>query len=141
MTTTAPPQDSTASKSKVGWSDDTKKNSDENNDNNNNNEHDSDELDSERTFIGKIRNAFGLRDAQSENRNGGHVFVDFVQTKPNKRTKISCSQANDVKIILHKFKADFPEGCVTALMGPSGAGKMKHCISKNFHVFILPSVC
>ena len=132
MTTTAPPQDSTISKSKVGWSDDTKKNnedSDENNDNNDNNEHDSDELDSGRTFIGKIRNVFGLRDAQSENRNGGHVFVDFVQAKPKKRTKISCSnKANDVKIILHKFKADFPEGCVTALMGPSGAGKMKHCI-------------
>lgn len=133
MTTTAPPQDSTISKSKVGWSDDTKKNnedSDENNNvNNDNNEHDSDELDSGRTFIGKIRNVFGLRDAQSENRNGGHVFVDFVQTKPKKRTKISCSnKANDVKIILHKFKADFPEGCVTALMGPSGAGKMKHCI-------------
>lgn len=126
MNTTAPPQDSTVSKSKVGWSD-TKKNnedSDENNDNNNN-EHDLERIPDTRTSVtGKIRNAFGIRDKPTENRNSGHVLVDFVQTKPKKRTKLPCSSKaqGNVKIILHKFKADFPEGCVTALMGPSGAG-------------------
>jgi ABC-type multidrug transport system ATPase subunit len=43
------------------------------------------------------------------------------------QTKISCNNnkaRGNVKIILHKFKADFPEGCVTALMGPSGAGML-----------------
>jgi ATPase subunit of ABC transporter with duplicated ATPase domains len=129
MTATAPPQDSTVSKSKVGWSDDTKKNSedsDENNNDNNDKEHDS-ERNKKTRITGKIRNAFGIRNAPSENRNAGHVFVEFVQTKPKKRTKISCNNnkaRGNVKIILHKFKADFPEGCVTALMGPSGAGML-----------------
>ena len=63
--------------------------------------------------------------------NQGHVDVHFVRTKLSKtskeycKTKMMCCgrennmpQSMNVKTILHNFHADFPEGCVTALMGP-----------------------
>ena len=66
-----------------------------------------------------------------DNNNLGHVDVHFVRTKLSKtskeycKTKMMCCgrennklQPMNVKTILHNFHADFPEGCVTALMGP-----------------------
>ena len=53
----------------------------------------------------------------------GHVDVEFVKTKPTFKDKLLCRKDEKVKTILHDFTAEFPEGCVTALMGPSGAGK------------------
>lgn len=53
----------------------------------------------------------------------GHVDVEFVKTKPTFLNKLLCKKDEKVKTILHDFTAEFPEGCVTALMGPSGAGK------------------
>lgn len=53
----------------------------------------------------------------------GHVDVEFVKTKPTFKDKLLCKKDENVKTILHDFTAEFPEGCVTALMGPSGAGK------------------
>ena len=53
----------------------------------------------------------------------GHVDVEFVKTKPALKSKLLCKKDQKVKTILHDFTAEFPEGCVTALMGPSGAGK------------------
>eukprot|EP00984_Skeletonema_dohrnii_P003814 scaffold1311_cov140-Skeletonema_dohrnii-CCMP3373.AAC.1 len=53
----------------------------------------------------------------------GHVDVEFVKTKPTLMSKLLCKTDEKVKTILHDFTAEFPEGCVTALMGPSGAGK------------------
>ncbi len=53
----------------------------------------------------------------------GHVDVEFVKTKPALMSKLLCRKDEKVKTILHDFTAEFPEGCVTALMGPSGAGK------------------
>ena len=53
----------------------------------------------------------------------GHVEVGFVRTKPSFKSKLLCKKDQKVKTILHDFTAEFPEGCVTALMGPSGAGK------------------
>ena len=53
----------------------------------------------------------------------GHVDVEFVKTKPALNSKLLCKKDQKVKTILHDFTAEFPEGCVTALMGPSGAGK------------------
>ena len=62
-------------------------------------------------------------DVLAHNKHAGHVDVDFVRTKPSKRSRLKCKSTPFVKTILHNFHADFPEGCVTALMGPSGAGK------------------
>ncbi len=74
----------------------------------------------------KLLNAFGHRIAPTD-KDAGHVVVDFVQTRLKKRNKLLrflCrNKQTNVKVILHKLRADFPEGCVTALMGPSGAGK------------------
>ena len=53
----------------------------------------------------------------------GHVDVEFVKTKPTFKDKLLCRKDEKVKTILYDFTAEFPEGCVTALMGPSGAGK------------------
>ena len=62
-------------------------------------------------------------DVLAHNKHAGHVDVDFVRTKPSKRSRMKCKSTPFVKTILHNFHAEFPEGCVTALMGPSGAGK------------------
>lgn len=53
----------------------------------------------------------------------GHVEVEYVKTKPSLTSKLLCKKDQTAKTILHNFIAEFPEGCVTALMGPSGAGK------------------
>lgn len=53
----------------------------------------------------------------------GYVEVEFVKTKPSMTSKLPCTKDPKVKTILHDFTAEFPEGCITALMGPSGAGK------------------
>jgi len=73
----------------------------------------------------KLGRALRLRRASSlvKDKHAGQVDVDFVRTKPSRRARARCKKAIRVKTILHKFHADFPEGCVTALMGPSGAGK------------------
>ncbi|EJK74812.1 hypothetical protein THAOC_03488, partial [Thalassiosira oceanica] len=55
-------------------------------------------------------------------KDGGYADLDFVKTKPG-LTAIFKRKPSSVKTILHEFRAEFPEGCVTALMGPSGAGK------------------
>ncbi|EJK63702.1 hypothetical protein THAOC_15626 [Thalassiosira oceanica] len=55
-------------------------------------------------------------------KDGGYADLDFVKTKPG-LTAIFKRKSSSVKTILHEFRAEFPEGCVTALMGPSGAGK------------------
>lgn len=57
------------------------------------------------------------------NEPAGHVEVEFVKTKPSMTSKLPCTKDPKVKTILHDFTAEFPEGCITALMGPSGAGK------------------
>lgn len=59
----------------------------------------------------------------SSTEGSGHVDVEFVKTKPSLMSKLLCRKDEKVKTILHDFTAEFPEGCVTALMGPSGAGK------------------
>ena len=61
--------------------------------------------------------------SQPSNEGSGIVDVEFVKTKPALTSKLSCKKDQKVKTILHDFTAEFPEGCVTALMGPSGAGK------------------
>ena len=61
--------------------------------------------------------------SQPSNEGSGIVDVEFVKTKPSLTSKLSCKKDQKVKTILHDFTAEFPEGCVTALMGPSGAGK------------------
>ena len=53
----------------------------------------------------------------------GLVDVEFVRTKPALTSKLLGKKDEKIKTILHDFTAEFPEGCVTALMGPSGAGK------------------
>jgi len=64
-------------------------------------------------------------DILQNNKHAGHVDVDFVRTKPKLgQGKLKCKPTKNVKTILHSFHAEFPEGCVTALMGPSGAGKV-----------------
>ena len=70
-----------------------------------------------------------LRQASERDKNAGSVDVDFVKTKPG---NLRCKKDVNVKTILHEFHAEFPEGCVTALMGPSGAGSEYYACSQFF---------
>ena len=62
-------------------------------------------------------------------RDGGSADIEFVKTIPSKG--LDCKKGESIQI-LHPFHVDFPEGCVTVLMGPSGAGSK--CNHDRIHV-------
>ena len=59
--------------------------------------------------------------SSDEIRDGGFAEVEFVKTIPS-RSILHCYKKGESKTILHPFHVDFPEGCVSIIMGPSGAG-------------------
>jgi hypothetical protein len=59
--------------------------------------------------------------SSDEIRDGGFAEVEFVKTIPS-RSILHCYKKGESKTILHPFRVDFPEGCVSVIMGPSGAG-------------------